>query len=246
LDLLKDGPRTTGQLSKELPDLSRFAVMQHLGVLEEAGLLLARKEGRSRFNHLNPVPIRQLYERWMRTHSSIAAETALHLKRYAETTNEVAHKVDQKQYRHVQIEFEMHINAPRERVFKAMTSEFGNWWPHRYKDGSEVYCDAVVGGRIGERFANGGGAVYGEIVYLDFPVKIACSGPSALQNGLSSFTTDTLEERDGGTVVKRSFQLWGNVPEDLEKMYREGTRQLMEGALKAYCEQGIGFKGEGQ
>src|SRR6202011_4750951 len=109
LDLLKDGPRTTGQLTKGLPDLSRFAVMQHLGVLEEARLVLARKEGRSRFNHLNPVPIRQLYERWMRRHSSFAAETALHLKRYAETTNEVAQQVDPTQYRHVQIELELHI-----------------------------------------------------------------------------------------------------------------------------------------
>jgi DNA-binding transcriptional ArsR family regulator/uncharacterized protein YndB with AHSA1/START domain len=246
LDLLKDGPQTTGQLSKELSDLSRFGVMQHLGVLEEAGLVLARREGRTRFNHLNPVPIRQLYERWMRTHSSIAAETALHLKRYAETMNEVAPKVDQTQYRHVQIEFEMHINAPRERVFKAMTAEIGNWWPHRYKEDSEVYCDPVVGGTIGERFKDGGGAIYGQIVYMDAPERVACSGPSALQKGLSSFTSDVLEEQDGATTIKRSFQLWGNVPEDIEKMYREGTRKLMEEALKGYCEQGIAYKEGGR
>jgi uncharacterized protein YndB with AHSA1/START domain len=218
--------------------------MQHLGVLEEAGLVLARKEGRSRFNHLNPVPIQQLYERWMRSHSSIAAETALHLKRYAENTNEVAHKVDQTQYRHVQIEIEMHIAAPRERVFRALTAEVGNWWPHRYKEGSEVYCDPVVGGRIGERFKDGGGAVYGEIVYLDAPNKVACSGPSALQKGLSSFTVDTLEESEGVTTVKRSFEIWGNVPEDIEKMYREGSRKIMEEALKNYCETGAGYTEE--
>lgn len=246
LDLLKDGPRTTGQLSKGLPDLSRFAVMQHLGVLEEAGLVLARKEGRSRFNHLNPVPIQQLYERWMRSHSSIAAETALHLKRYAESTNEVAQKMDQTLYRHVQIELEMQIDAPRERVFQALTAEIGNWWPFRYKEGSEVYCDAQIGGRIGERFKEGGGAIYGEIVYLDPPTKVAASGPSALQNGLNSFTVDTLEDRDGGTVIKRSFQLWGNVSEEIEKMYREGTKKIMEQAIKNYCEKGIGFKEEGQ
>lgn len=241
LDLLKDGPRTTGQLSKELSDLSRFAVMQHLGVLEEAGLVLARKDGRSRFNHLNPVPIRQLYERWMRSHSSIAAETALHLKRYAESTNEVSQKVDQSQYRHVQIELELHINAPRERVFKAVTEEFGNWWPHRYKPDSTCYCEAVIGGKIGERFSNGGGAIYGEIVYLDPPFKFITSGSSSLNRGLHGYTVETLEEHEGGTLVKRSMHLWGSVPEEAEKMYREGSRMLLDTALRDYCEKGIGY-----
>lgn len=249
LDLLKDGPRTTGQLSRELPDLSRFAVMQHLGVLEESGLVLARKDGRSRFNHLNPIPIRQLYERWMRSHSSIAAETALHLKRYAETTNEVAQQVDQTQYRHVQIELELHINAPRDRVFKAVTEEFGNWWPHRYKPDSTCYCEPVVGGKIGERFSNGGGAVYGEIVYLDPPYKWISSGASSLNRGCHGYSVETLEDHEGGTLVKRSMHLWGTVPEEAEKMYREGSRMLLEQALKDYCEKGIGYvipKEEGQ
>ncbi len=65
LDLLRDGPLTTGDLSVALPELSRFAVMQHLKVLEEANLVIVRREGRQRFNHLNAVPIRQIYERWV-------------------------------------------------------------------------------------------------------------------------------------------------------------------------------------
>jgi DNA-binding transcriptional ArsR family regulator/uncharacterized protein YndB with AHSA1/START domain len=241
LDLLRDGPRTTGQLSKGLPELSRFAVMQHLGVLEEAGLVLARKEGRSRFNHLNPVPIRELYERWMRSHSSIAAETALHLKRYAESTNEVSKQVDQSQYRHVQIEMEMHIKAPVEKVFAALTSEFGNWWPHRYKPDSECFMEVKVGGKCGERFTNGGGAIYGEIVYLDAPHKVISSGSSSLNRGLHGYTVEALEEKDGGTLYKRSAQLWGSVPDEVEKMFREGTRAIIEHALLNYCENGVGY-----
>ena len=65
LDLLKEGPMTTGDLSERFPDLSRFAVMQHLGVLEEADLVLPVREGRSRYNYLNPVPIQQIYDRWV-------------------------------------------------------------------------------------------------------------------------------------------------------------------------------------
>lgn len=65
LDLLADGPLTTGDLSDHFPDLSRFAVMQHLKVLEGAELVVPRRSGRTRHNYLNPVPIQRIYERWV-------------------------------------------------------------------------------------------------------------------------------------------------------------------------------------
>ncbi|HSR43062.1 MAG TPA: helix-turn-helix domain-containing protein, partial [Longimicrobiales bacterium] len=65
LDLLRGGPRTTGGLADSFPDLTRFAVMQHLGVLEEADLVVPRREGRMRYNYLNPVPIQEVYDRWV-------------------------------------------------------------------------------------------------------------------------------------------------------------------------------------
>ena len=65
LDLMKDGPLTTGTLAERFPELSRFAVMQHLGVLEEAGLVIPVREGRLRYNYLNAVPIQQIYDRWV-------------------------------------------------------------------------------------------------------------------------------------------------------------------------------------
>ena len=65
LDALRDGPKTTGGLAEEFPDLSRFAIMQHLRVLEEADLVVVRREGRKRYNYLNPVPIQQVYDRWV-------------------------------------------------------------------------------------------------------------------------------------------------------------------------------------
>ena len=65
LDELYDGPQTTGDLSELFPELSRFAVMQHLRVLEEAELVIPRREGRRRYNYINPVPIQQIYDRWV-------------------------------------------------------------------------------------------------------------------------------------------------------------------------------------
>ena len=56
LNLLRSAPRTTGEISDQF-DLSRFAVMKHLGVLEKADLIKVKREGKFRWNHLNPKPI---------------------------------------------------------------------------------------------------------------------------------------------------------------------------------------------
>ena len=68
MDLLKDGPRTTTQLVESFPSMTRFGVMKHLGVLDDAGLVLSRKDGRTRWYHLNAVPLRMVYERWVSTY----------------------------------------------------------------------------------------------------------------------------------------------------------------------------------
>ena len=65
LDLLKDRPLTTGALCAAAPSLDRCTVMQHLKVLEEAELIIAERRGRERWNHLNPLPIRQIHARWI-------------------------------------------------------------------------------------------------------------------------------------------------------------------------------------
>lgn len=80
LDLLRDGPRTTGDLAGRFPDLSRFAVMQHLGVLEEAELVIPRREGRRRYNYLNPVPIQRIYDRWVRRYTKPWTEALVALR----------------------------------------------------------------------------------------------------------------------------------------------------------------------
>lgn len=242
LDLLQRGPQTTGQLAKELAGLSRFAVMQHLGVLQGAGLVLYRREGRKRLNFANPIPLREIYERWVSKPASSAAETALHLKRYAERQTEVAQQMDPNEFRLIKIEMEMRINAPKERVFAALTDEYDKWWPHRYKPDSTVTMDARPGGYITEHFKAGGGAVTGTVVYVDPPHKLVGTMPSSLGRGISSYNVETLEEDGDVTVFKRSMELWGAISADVEQMFREGSRALLEDALRAYLEKGIEYK----
>ena len=62
--LLVDDGRTLTQLESEL-DMTRFGVMKHLRLLEDAGLVVARKSGREKHHYLNPVPIRLLHDRWI-------------------------------------------------------------------------------------------------------------------------------------------------------------------------------------
>ena len=85
LDLLRDGPLTTGELGQAFPDLSRFAVMQHLKVLEQAELVIPRKDGRQRFNYLNPVPIQEVYDRWVVRYMQPWTEALVSLRNELET-----------------------------------------------------------------------------------------------------------------------------------------------------------------
>lgn len=64
LDLLREAPRKTGEICAHF-EVSRFAVMKHLKVLEAAALIVIRRQGRERWNYLNTAPLQQIYERWM-------------------------------------------------------------------------------------------------------------------------------------------------------------------------------------
>ena len=85
LDLLVEGPRTTGALAAAFPELSRFAVMQHLRVLEGADLVVPRRSGRERYNYINPVPIERIHNRWIARHVRPWTEALASLRDSLET-----------------------------------------------------------------------------------------------------------------------------------------------------------------
>jgi len=86
LDLLKDRPRTTGELCNRFRNLDRCTVMQHLRVLEKAELVIVKREGRLRWNYLNAVPIKQIYDRWIGQYASQAVELLARMKSEIEGT----------------------------------------------------------------------------------------------------------------------------------------------------------------
>jgi len=84
LDLLKVSAWTTGELCDHFQDLDRCTVMQHIGVLEKAGLVIARREGRQRWNYLNVMPIKEIHDRWISAYAASAVKLLARMKREIE------------------------------------------------------------------------------------------------------------------------------------------------------------------
>src|SRR6202043_518486 len=83
LDLLRQRPMITGEVAAQFP-VSRIAVMRHLEVLSEAGLVTSRKRGRERWHYLNAVPLQRLHERWFDPLAGGWASGLLRLQRTVE------------------------------------------------------------------------------------------------------------------------------------------------------------------
>ncbi|MEM9055808.1 MAG: helix-turn-helix transcriptional regulator [Pseudomonadota bacterium] len=84
LDLVRDTPgQGVGELAKAF-DVSRIAIMNHIKVLEEAGLLVSQKDGRTRRLYLNAMPIQAIHERWIDTYSAYWADRLSFIKHAAE------------------------------------------------------------------------------------------------------------------------------------------------------------------
>lgn len=84
LDALAQGPLTTGQLVDRFDHLCRTNVMKHLDVLVAARLVVVRREGRTRWNFLNPVPIQRVCDRWVGRHVKHISSALSRLKDHVE------------------------------------------------------------------------------------------------------------------------------------------------------------------
>jgi DNA-binding transcriptional ArsR family regulator len=87
-DELKLRPLTTQQLTGCFPELDRCTVMQHLKVLERAGLVIPLRKGRERFNYLDAMPIQAIHERWIGPYAAQAAGRLGKLKHELEKQNQ--------------------------------------------------------------------------------------------------------------------------------------------------------------
>ena len=82
----RDG-RTLTELESEL-EMTRFGVMKHLRVLEEAGLVVTRRAGREKLHYLNPVPIRLIHDRWIDKYTERHVAALVDLKNELESDHD--------------------------------------------------------------------------------------------------------------------------------------------------------------
>jgi DNA-binding transcriptional ArsR family regulator len=174
LDLLRSGPKTTGELATAVPALSRFAVMQHLEVLTAAGVVLVRRRGRYRVNHLNPVPLRRFYERWVQPFADETAAALLALQRVVETTGGEAEKEGETvadEVRVVRVACELTFRTTAEKLFHTMTQNTLAWFPVTYGEErvKQVVFEPRVGGALYEDWGDGAGHLYAEVTLYDPP-----------------------------------------------------------------------------
>lgn len=72
MDVLRNNPQTTGELCARFMKLGRCSVMQHLDVLEDAGLVVTKRVGRQRWNYLDAIPIKRIHDRWIGAYAAEA------------------------------------------------------------------------------------------------------------------------------------------------------------------------------
>jgi len=157
----RDG-QTLAELERGFP-MTRFGVMKHLRVLEAAGLVVTRKVGREKFHYLNPVPIREIHDRWTSKFAAGASAALLQLRSTLEREkgrNEMEDKPA-----HV---FVLFIRATPDRVWEAITtSDF----TLRYYYSSTVESDWSAGSPYVYKI-QGEPAIVGEVLESDPPRRL--------------------------------------------------------------------------
>lgn len=241
LDILKQSAKTTGELNDYFPEVTRYAIMKHLTILEEGNLVLVRREGKFRRNFLNAVPLQVMHNRWVGKFMETTANSLLNIQSAVEKKGGVfpMATTNQAQSRVFQIEQEVLINAPREQVFKALTEQAGDWWEFRIAPKgvpSQFTFEPVPGGQFIERWRENEGAVWGNVYYVNAPEEIRLQGHLGMQGAVNSAYTYRLIEKDGATLLQLSHSASGIIQEDWEQKHTEGWKYLLGTLLKEYVE----------
>src|SRR3954454_22805690 len=151
----RDG-QTLGELTAHLPEMTRFGVMRHLDVLESAGLISTRRDGRAKRHFLNPVPIRRIHDRWISKYAAPVIGTMSAIKDHLEAPRMAVQPDDT--FDHV---YTIYINAEPARVWRALTDGDET---AQYYYGTRVRSDWQPGSPIFYDYPDGTVAADGEIL----------------------------------------------------------------------------------
>jgi uncharacterized protein YndB with AHSA1/START domain/DNA-binding transcriptional ArsR family regulator len=155
-ELFREDGQTTGALVEGFA-MSRFGVMKHLKLLEEAGLVVTKRRGREKLHFLNPVPIRLVHDRWV--------------SKYAEPWTAALSEIKQRLETPMEKVFEIYIRTTPEQLWEAITdSEIRS----KYSFGARISSDWTPGSRY-EMSHPGGLLGEGENLEVDPPRRLVQS-----------------------------------------------------------------------
>ena len=173
--LFESDGQTLTQLERRVP-MTRFGVMKHLKVLEDAGLVTTSRRGREKLHFLNPVPIRLVHDRWVSKYAEPWVAGLSGLKQRIEEEAEMdthnerdTHSSGKRPWTASPADkvFEIYIKTTPERLWEAITDDHAR---RKYSFGVGVRSDWTPGSRV-ETFHPGAGVAIGEgeILEIDPP-----------------------------------------------------------------------------
>ena len=225
--LFEHDGQTLGELCRHLPAMTRFGVMRHLGVLEDASLVETRRVGREKHHYLNPVPIRLIADRWIGKFAEPVVGLLTGLKHELEAPMLAPDHV-----------YSVVIRATPDRIWRAITDGVET---ERYYYGTRVSSDWSKGGRIVYEYPDGKVAADGEVLDIEPGKRVAMTfhprwSPEVEAEGPVTMTWE-IEPFEGETS-KLTVTTTGIVAGgQIEREFIGGTVYIVSG-LKTYLETG--------
>ena len=208
----RDG-QTLGELCEYLPDMTRFGVMKHLGILEEADLVTTVKVGREKRHFLNPVPIRLVHDRWISKFAEPVVGAMSAIKAQLESPMDTIDHI-----------YSVYIKAAPDRVWRAITDGDETV---RYYYGTRVASDWTAGSPLTYAYPDGSTAADGKVLEIDpgdassmsfhprwdpeadvrGPVRMTWQVEPAEDGGSKLTVTSALDRLEVRRVVRRRHRL---------------------------------------
>jgi DNA-binding transcriptional ArsR family regulator/uncharacterized protein YndB with AHSA1/START domain len=231
LDLLRERPLITGEIAAQFA-ISRIAVMRHLDVLSQAGLVTSRKRGRQRWHYLNTVPLQKLHRRWADPAAAGFASVLLRLQDTVEAEGRPMEPIRPT----VDVALDIEIAGPPAAVFAALTKDVGGWWGHPFVTAraTSLALDPRLGGLFTERWDNGGQVIASVTGWAqDEHLQLTGSFHMGVGVGVAAFD---LAESSAGTLVRFSFRAIGVMDAEVAGAMSRAWAELVSTRLKGLVE----------
>jgi DNA-binding transcriptional ArsR family regulator len=239
IDRLAQGPKTTSQLCEGMP-MSRFGVMKHLGILERARLVIARRHGRLRMNHLNVAQLHSLQSRWLSARSIATArgiqEFSAHIGAVEMAQSDPGAKAGV-----VEVALEWPVAASVQKVWNALFNQPEKWWPMEHRaggTGAVMKFEPQIGGRFYEERPDGGGVLWYTVYALEPMRSVDLRGNLASRYGGPATSLIHIEiepaAADGTSILKLTDSTFGRLGPEIRASLHSGWQAIVGEGLVAH------------